>query len=138
MASRWNNICRKYWRLYYNGITTREKIEVEAAHQIPMCTPHPGAPARSIIVRLHTMEIKNKISKMVEQKRSTLQYQGHEIQIFKDQMRRVQSLRLHFWDFKKRLREKAISFSMVREATLRVVYKYKVMFFENSKKRSPL
>lgn len=104
-------------------------LDVEVAHRIPSKPPQTGRDPRAIIVTFSKTDTRNRVFEIANGAWEKM-FEGSLLQIFQDQTRHIQKLRLGFWQPKQILRENKMGYSMIREVTLRVIHQDKVHLFE--------
>lgn len=110
---------------------------IEYAHRSPTTPPTktdpkrgPPSPPRPIMVKLLSLQDKQLILQLAREK-SALIYQDTEVLIYPDYSHGVLQKRKTFDDVKKKLRAKAMEYSLLFPATLRIIVDGKKVHFKN-------
>lgn len=105
---------------------------VERAHRVPMRPLPPGAPPRSVLVKVLHYRDRDIILRKAREL-SDVRMNGSRIAFYPDFSADLQKRRAQFQDVKRRLRTLDLSYAMLYPAKLRVVAGDTTVFFENPK-----
>lgn len=105
---------------------------VERAHRVPTRPLPPGAPPRSVLIRILHFRDRDIVLRRARELED-IRLDGSKIAFFPDFSINVQKKRAQFQDIKRRLRALGLSYAMMYPARLRVVADGKAHFFENPK-----
>lgn len=105
---------------------------VERAHRVPMRPLPPGAPPRSVLVKVLHYRDRDIILRKAREM-SDIRMNGSKIAFYPDFSADLQKRRAQFQDVKRRLRAVDLSYAMLYPAKLRVIAEDTTHFFENPK-----
>lgn len=111
-GSRWVEFTESFLAQLLHKQDLPPTFVVEQPHKVPPTPPVPGAPTRPFLLRILNYRNHNRILAAAVNK-ADLQYENSKILLFPDHSPEIQRRRRSFTEVRRRLREKAIKFSLL-------------------------